>query len=353
MARRQVVVALFPQFELLDATGPVNVFTAATRLAAAKRIAAPGSGYDVTLAAAAKGPVTSVGGVAVLAQRSLASIRTRFDTLLVPGGPYEAVTCTGPVEDQVRRLADRARRVSSVCSGTFVLAQAGLLEGRRVTTHWSAGAALAQRHPGCSVEDDRIYVRDGNLWTSAGVTAGIDLALAMVEDDYGPKLALEVARWLVVYLRRPGGQDQFSAPLAAQAAEREPIRELIAWMGENLRADLSVPKLARRALMSERTFARVFATETGSTPAAMIGRLRVEAARRALETTDLPVKQVARTCGFGTVETLNRAFRRGVGVTPLHYRERFSVQPAQDGVGVDSRAGIGSDAISTAARRRG
>jgi transcriptional regulator GlxA family with amidase domain len=179
-------------------------------------------------------------------------------------------------------------------------------------------------NPQCRVEDDRIFVRDGNVWTSAGVSTGIDLALAMVEEDYGAQLALEISRWLVVYLRRPGGQSQFSAPLAAQVAEREGIRKLLLWMSENVQADLSVAALARRANMSERTFARVFTAETRFTPAAYVERLRIDAARRSLETSKKSVKQIARLCGFGTAETMHRAFRRGVGSTPLEYRARFA-----------------------------
>jgi transcriptional regulator GlxA family with amidase domain len=175
------------------------------------------------------------------------------------------------------------------------------------------------------VEEDRIFVRDGNVWTSAGVSTGIDLALAMVEEDHGAQLALEISRWLVVYLRRPGGQSQFSAPLAAQVAERDGIRKLLLWMSENVQADLSVAALAQRASMSERTFARVFSAQTRFTPAAYVERLRVDAARRTLEASKKSVKQIARLCGFGTVETMHRAFRRSVGSTPLEYRERFTM----------------------------
>jgi transcriptional regulator GlxA family with amidase domain len=183
---------------------------------------------------------------------------------------------------------------------------------------------LRRQHPQCRVEDDRIFVRDGQVWTSAGVSTGIDLALAMVEEDHGAQLALDIARWLVVYLRRPGGQSQFSAPLEAQIAERKGLRDLLLWMTDHIGADLSVATLAARASMSERTFARVFATETSFTPAAYVERLRIDAARRSLETTKKSVKQIARACGFGTVETMHRAFRRSVGSTPLQYRSRFA-----------------------------
>ena len=216
--------------------------------------------------------------------------------------------------------------MAAVCGGAFVLAEAGLLDGKRATTHWAGCGELRKRHPKCRVEDDAIFVRDGTLWTSAGVTAGIDLALALVEHDHGRKLALEIARWLVVYLHRQGGQSQFSVPLASQVAQSEPLRDLIAWMREHGGADLSVPALARRVGMSERNFARVFRRELGTTPAAHVEALRLEAARRQLETTAHPNKRIALDNGFGTVETLHRVFQRVLRVTPSEYRERFRVR---------------------------
>jgi transcriptional regulator GlxA family with amidase domain len=235
-----------------------------------------------------------------------------------------AVDGAAPLVPIVRRLAPRVRRLASVCSGAFILSRAGVLDGRAAVTHWAACDQLRRANPQCRVEDDRIFVRDGNVWTSAGVSTGIDLALAMVEEDHGAELALEISRWLVVYLRRPGGQSQFSAPLAAQVAEREGIRKLLLWMSENMQSDLTVAALAQRANMSVRTFARVFAAETRFTPAAYVERLRIDAARRSLESSKKSVKQIARLCGFGTVETMHRAFRRGVGSTPLEYRARFA-----------------------------
>jgi transcriptional regulator GlxA family with amidase domain len=211
-----------------------------------------------------------------------------------------------------------------VCTGAFLLARAGLLDGRSATTHWAACAALARNYPTVHVDPDPIFVRDGNVYTSAGVTAGIDLALALVEEDLGAAAALEVARNLVLFVRRPGGQAQFSATLAGQAAVRPGIRELQAWISEHLDADLSVPALAERAFMSPRNFARVFAQQVGSTPGAFVESVRVERARTLLETTDLQVEEIARACGFGTVETMRRAFGRRVRVSPSEYRERFA-----------------------------
>ena len=215
--------------------------------------------------------------------------------------------------------------MTSVCTGAFTLAAAGLLDGRRCTTHWAWCAALADAFPAVAVDDDPIYVRDGDVWTSAGVTAGMDLALALVEQDLGADVALEVARWLVVFLKRPGGQAQFSAGLglaAAASGAREPLRALQEWMNDNLTADLSVAALAARACLSERHFARAWRAETGQTPAASVEALRVERARALLED-GVAVEAVARACGFGGAEVLRRVFHRRLGVAPSAYRERF------------------------------
>jgi len=211
-----------------------------------------------------------------------------------------------------------------VCTGAYVLAAAGLLDGRRATTHWSWCDDLQSRHPAVTVERDPIFVVDGPVRTSAGVTAGMDLALALVEEDLGPRVALEVARWLVVFVKRPGGQAQFSVQLAGQSAERSPLRELQAWIADHIDADLSVPALAARACMSDRHFARAFKAETGMTPAVYVESLRVERARLALESGAAPIDAVAARCGFGTVETLRRAFARRLGVSPAAYRNRFA-----------------------------
>jgi transcriptional regulator GlxA family with amidase domain len=252
-----------------------------------------------------------------------------IDILIVAGG-----TGTRAAEDDERLIdwiaaaARRSRRVTSVCTGAFLLARAGVLDGCRATTHWASCAELAERYPTVTVEHDPIFVRDGNVITSAGVTAGMDLALALVEEDLGRQTALDAARWLVVFLQRPGGQAQFSAQLAAQSADRAPLRELQAWIPDHLDEDLTVPALARRACMSDRNFARAFRRETGLTPGAYVEGARVERVRIALETGDLPVELVARQAGFGTVETMRRAFRRQVGVSPAEYRTRFRRQAA-------------------------
>jgi transcriptional regulator GlxA family with amidase domain len=211
-----------------------------------------------------------------------------------------------------------------VCTGAFLLAEAGLLDGRRATTHWSACDALARRYPAVAVDRDPIYVRDGDVWSSAGITAGMDLALAMVEDDLGHEVALQTARWLVLFVQRPGGQAQFSASLAAQRAERAPLRELQAWILDHVDGDLSVPALAARAHMSPRHFARAFAKEVGVTPAAYVETVRVERARQQLERGVASLEAVAHACGFGSAEVMRRAFHRRLGVAPSTYRERFA-----------------------------
>jgi transcriptional regulator GlxA family with amidase domain len=211
-----------------------------------------------------------------------------------------------------------------VCTGAFVLAAAGLLDGRRATTHWRSCASLARRYPQITVDADPIFVRDGNIYTSAGVTAGMDLALALVEEDHGREVALHVARELVLFLRRPGGQSQFSAQLAVQAADREPLRELQAWIADHLDQDLSIPALAARVAMSERNFARVFTREVGVTPARFVETARIEAARRRLEESSHGVEAVAAQCGFGTAESMRRTFLRRLRVPPSAYRHRFT-----------------------------
>jgi transcriptional regulator GlxA family with amidase domain len=247
------------------------------------------------------------------------------DTLVVAGGEgtRAAVADEGLVA-WLAAAAPRVRRVASVCTGAFLLARAGLLDGRRATTHWAWCDELSRRFPAIAVEPDPIFVADGPFRTSAGVTAGMDLALSLVEEDLGPRAALRVARELVLFVRRPGGQAQFSAGLAAQAVEHAPLRELQAWIADHLDEDLSVPALARRTHMTERSFARAYARETGRTPAVRVELLRVERARMLLETTPAGVEAVAARCGFGTVETMRRAFARRLGVAPAAYRSRFA-----------------------------
>ena len=326
---RRVVVVAFRGVEALDALGPVEIFSGANRLFALRRPRARPA-YAVTIVSPHGRDVTLAHGVVLPARASARGFAGTIDTLIVPGAfDVEAMLAQPHLASAVRRLARRARRVVSVCSGAFVLAEAGLLDGRRATTHWAGCAELAARYPLVRVEPDPIFVRDGHVYTSAGVTAGMDLALALVEEDLGREVALEIARWFVMYLRRPGGQSQFSVRLADQTAEREPLRDLLRFIGENPAGDLSVPALARRAGMSPRHFARVFTQELGTTPARHVALARLEAARQRLEESDEPLKRIADRSGFFSVESLRRSFQRSLQVTPGEYRQRFRSQPAR------------------------
>ena len=246
-------------------------------------------------------------------------------TLVVVGGlGVRAHLGSDEFRAQLRGLAQRAERVTSVCTGALLLADAGLLAHRLATTHWASIDELVALSPTTDVEGDSIYVRDGDVWTSAGVTAGIDLALAMVEDDHGIDLAHQVAAWLVVFAQRPGGQSQFSARSTPRPARRRELRDLQHWIADHLADDLTIAALATRCAMSERTFARVFRDETATTPAAYVESLRLDAARHLLETTDLTVAGVAREVGFRSPERLHRAVKRHLGTTPDRYRQHFS-----------------------------
>ena len=247
---------------------------------------------------------------------------------MVAGGQgVEAAAADPVIIDWVQARAKRARRIASVCTGAFLLAATGLLDGRRAATHWSYCAELARRFPKVRVESDPIFVRDGSVWSSAGVTAGIDLALALVEEDLGPTVALAVARYLVVFMKRPGGQAQFSTALSLQAAD-DKFGALHEWINKHLGDDLPLPVLADQAGMSERSFSRHYAEATGLTPARAIERLRVEAARRLLSESGLPVKRISQRCGFGSEETMRRSFLRLLAVTPQEYRTRFRCDSA-------------------------
>ena len=312
------MVLVFPDVQVLDVTGPTEVFSLAHR-------AAPDGAYAIELVAAGPEPIRTSSGLQLIPDRPLDACRGAIDTLLVAGGlGVRDAARDDRVVAWLRLAARRSRRVASVCTGAFLLARAGLLDGRRATTHWAACAALKRNFPTVAVDPDPIFVRDGNVYTSAGVTAGIDLALALVEEDLGRVAALDVARSLVLFIRRPGGQAQFSAGLAGQAAAQPGIRDVQSWIADHLDADLSVPALAERSFMSQRNFARVFSREVGMTPGAYVEALRVERARTLLETTELQHEEVARRCGFGTVETLRRAFARRLHVSPSDYRARFT-----------------------------
>jgi len=316
MTGRQIAIVAFDGAQSLDITGPLEVFDTAERLATGR--------YRHLVLSQTGGPIRTSSGLRVMPEGALGDLSGPIDTLIVAGGSGVATARHDrELTEAIARTAARARRVASVCTGAFLLAEAGLLDGRRAATHWSAVDLLAEAHPTIDVDRDSIFVCDGNVWTSAGVTAGIDLALALVEDDHGRETALEIARWLVVFAKRPGSQAQFSAPLAAQLAERPPIRAAQELARARPEAALTVEALAEHAHMSVRGFARAFRREVGVTPAAYVETVRVERAVELLQATAAGSEQIAAACGFGTPETFRRAFRRRLGVSPSEYRDRF------------------------------
>jgi transcriptional regulator GlxA family with amidase domain len=305
------VIVVFDGVQSLDVTGPAEVFALA--------------GWDVRLVSTDGAPITTSSGLTLVPHGDLTSARGAIDVLLVAGGDgTPGAMFDAKLVSWLRRAATRSVRVTSVCSGAFVLAEAGLLDGRRATTHWTVCDVLASRYPTIEVDPDPIYVRDGDVWTSAGVTAGMDLALALVEETAGRDVALQIARRLVLFLRRPGNQSQFSAQLAVQTADRDVLREVQHHIAEHPGDDLTVDRLASMASMSPRHFARCFRDETGSTPARFVEAARVEAARRRLEESDDAVESIAHECGFGTAETMRRTFLRCLHVAPTEYRRRFA-----------------------------
>lgn len=325
---RNIVMLAFDGCQSLDVTGPWEVFAKANQFAGGADLAGPPT-YRLQLASPAGGTVTSNSGLQFGATVAMDSLRGPIDTLLVAGGSDDALDHLAQSSELLpwlQRKAKVVRRIGSVCTGAFALAAAGLLDGRRATTHWTACARLAARHPLIEVDADAIYVADPPLYSSAGITAGIDLALALVEADLGQAVALAVARDLVLFLRRAGGQAQFSAGLKAQAdAQASPrLAELIVWMVEHPRSDLSVPALAHKLALSERHFARLFQQATGKTPARFVETLRLDAAKSLLEQTAWPLARVAQRAGFGSVDSLQRSLQRQAGVTPEQYRRRFA-----------------------------
>ena len=306
---RRIAFVIFPEFQLLDATGPIAAFEIAGRYK-------PGT-YALEMVGPERGPIRSTSGVAVCAE---GLTEGPFDTIVVAGGEgTRTFDDDGPLLLWLRREAPRARRVTSVCTGVYLLAQAGLLAGRRATTHWSATDHFVRLYPDVRLEPDRIYIRDGDVWTSAGITAGIDLALALIEDDVGVKVARRTAQQLVVHHRRPGGQSQFSALLDAGGVNGR-FSDLVDWARDRLSEPLNVERLADTAAMSPRHFARAFRRETGMTPAKAIERLRLEAARLRVESSGEPIDRVALAVGFGDPERMRRAFLRAFGQPPQALR---------------------------------
>ncbi|MFF4413681.1 GlxA family transcriptional regulator [Streptosporangium sp. NPDC001559] len=325
MTSHLVVITVYDGVELLDVAGPLEVFSTADRL-----LGEGAPGYEIVVAGPEAGLVRCAGGASIAADVSWTELRREIGTLIVPGGLVldttgPRVLRAEPLIEWLTALADHdVRRITSVCVGAHILAAAGLLDGRRATTHWAAAERLATDHPEVTVAPDSIFVRDGHIWTSAGVTAGMDLALALVAEDHDAELARRVARWLVMYMRRPGGQSQFSELLAHPSASDAGIARLQAWIPDHLTEDLSNEALARRAGLSVRHFSRLFRRQVGVTPADYVETIRVEAAARHLLHTGGGLRTIANTVGLGSVETLHRVFRQRFGVTPTDYRERFT-----------------------------
>ncbi len=318
---KHIVVLAVPDSQILDITGPLEVFSRTDRWLRDQGWI-EGAAYRVEVAALADGPVTMSSGLQLLAT-DYRKIR-QVDTLLVAGGRgAEFPTPSPELLAWLRRQYASSRRMGSVCTGAFILAHTGLLDGRCVTTHWESCRELKRRYPAVDVYADPIYLRDGKIYTSAGVTAGMDLALALVEEDWGAKVALAVAQQLVMFLKRPGGQSQFSSLLSAQQTTQRRFEELKLWVVEHLTEDLSVPRLADRVAMSARNFARAFVREIGITPAKFVEMARVDAAQRLLQDSELSVDEIATETGLGGGETMRRAFRRQLAVSPEDYRQRF------------------------------
>jgi transcriptional regulator GlxA family with amidase domain len=328
---RRIAMLAYPDVQMLDVMGPLEVFSRTSRWLRdnGKR---EDDAYSLEIVGLTRGVVRASSGLRLYADRRFDEVGRGLDTLLIAGGKgAERYRALAPLVRWIRRQARWVRRLASVCTGAFFLGEAGLLKGRRATTHWNWCGRLASRYPDVRVESDPIFVREGRIYTSAGVTAGMDLALAMVEEDQGRDVALAVARELVMFLQRPGGQAQFSAQLSVQLAEREPLRDLQAYILDHPRSDLTIETLAGRVGMSPRNFARVFGREVGMTPARFVTSARVETARRLLEESLEGLETICSMSGLGTPESMRRAFMRSVGIPPGQYRKRFSRHQADAG----------------------
>lgn len=317
-----MVLVAMPTSEGLDVVGTLDILFLANN--ALRSGGGRGAGYAPEVVTARSGPISTWSGLKLVAHRPYQTVRGRIDTLIVGSvDDPKLLIRDARLVGWIRRTAPRARRIAALCTGAFLLAEAGLLDGRRATTHWTFCGELARGYPRVTVDPEPIFVRDRNIYTSAGSTASMDLVLALVEEDFGRRIALAVATSLVLFLKRPGGQAQFSVQLSSQLAERQPLRDLQAWVIDHPRDDLSVPTLARRVAMSPRNFFRVFTQEIGITPARFVQRARVEAARRMLEDTQRSTEEIAARCGFGSAETMRGAFQRTLGLSPQAYRARF------------------------------
>ncbi|MGR9107485.1 MAG: GlxA family transcriptional regulator [Gammaproteobacteria bacterium] len=329
---RSVGIVVFPGVVLLDVTGPTAVFGFANQYIKEKH-SFPGDAYTISVLATQEGPFRTVGGLQVLADESYLNTDGPFDTLLIPGGPLDAVLANCDLAAWIKTVAPGARRLVSVCTGAFLLAESGLLDGHKATTHWKWCSRFCKAYPKVILQADRFFVRDGNLMTSGGVTSGIDLALALVEEDWGQKVASHVARMMVVYLRRPGGQLQFSYFLANEASKRPDFHDLQGWIRRHPKEDLRIEALAHRVAMSSRNFARLFFQQTGITPAKFVEMARVDRARHLLISTSLPIEIVSERSGFCDPERMRRSFLRQIGINPSDYRKRFGKSSPEDSSG--------------------
>jgi transcriptional regulator GlxA family with amidase domain len=316
---RRIVILANPPLNLLNVVGTFEVFGTANRLLAGRD-----RPYQVeVVSATAQRAIASYSGLSLLTHRHYQDIREKVDTLLLAGGREIDPAIKPDVLTWIIDMAPKVRRMASTCTGAFLLAGTGLLDGRKATTHWAHAREFADRFPKVKLDPDPIWLRDGKFYTSAGATSGMDLSLALVEEDLGSKVALAVARQLVLFLRRPGSQSQFSRLLETQASIRKPLQGVLVWALDNLDKDLTVESLAARASMSRRNFTRIFATELGTSPAHYVEQLRIEAARRMLEDSPGSVEEIAGACGFSSAELMRRAFLRAMKGTPSQYRERF------------------------------
>ena len=317
---KHIVIVGYDDLASLDLSGPLEAFSSASLEDSNGN---PQPCYKVTIAALGAKTFSSVSGLRMTATCFLGSLR-HIDTLLIPGGRGIRLSPSGPkLADWISRRANGIRRIASVCTGVFAIAPSGLLDGRRVTTHWKFAAELASRFPALKVDANALHIRDGKFYTSAGITAGIDLSLALIEEDFGPRVALAVARELVVYMKRPGGQEQFSEPLKFQVASTSRFADLAAWMLGHLDKDLSVEAMAEQMNLCPRQFSRRFSLEFNSSPAAFVQRLRLDEARKRLSAAGCTVKHVAESVGFHDPDSFRRAFMHRFGVAPTHYRSRF------------------------------
>jgi len=319
---RSIGIVAFTGAEVLDITGPHEVFTFANMILQKEGICQEAA-YPVTVFAEQPGPVTTMTGFKIIADQSFNQIDKSYDTLLIPGGDPEVVLANTQIVELINDMKPKVRRLVSVCTGAFLLAESGVLDGCRATTHWNYCTEFTEKYPQVNLQPDRIFIKEGNILTSGGITSGIDLALAMVEEDWGQKLALAVAQFLVVYLKRPGGQSQFSSYLTREASKHSGLRDLQSWIMQNPEEDLRVDALAERMAMSSRNFSRLFLTETGMTPAKFVEMSRIDAARNLLELTKFPIENIADSSGFKDSENMRRAFIRQLGVNPRDYRKRF------------------------------